>query len=36
MTQQAEKYAATLGYNYPDSYWYKASYELINKELKIS
>jgi len=32
--QQAEKYAATLGYNYPDSYWYKASYELINKELK--
>ena len=36
ITQQAEKYAATLGYNYPDSYWYKASYELINKELKIS
>ena len=36
MTQQAEKYAATLGYNYPDSYWYKASYELINKKLKIS
>ena len=32
--QQAEKYAATLGYNYSDSYWYKASYELINKELK--
>jgi len=32
--QQAEKYAATLGYNYPDSYWYKASYELINNELK--
>ena len=34
VAQQAEKYAATLGYNYPDSYWYKASYELINKELK--
>ena len=34
VTQQAEKYAATLGYNYPDSYWYNASYELINKELK--
>ena len=34
INQQAEKYAATLGYNYPDSYWYKASYELINKELK--
>ncbi|MDC3263385.1 outer membrane protein assembly factor BamD [Pelagibacterales bacterium] len=34
--QQAEKYAATLGYNYPDSYWYKASYKLINKELKTS
>ena len=32
--QQAEKYAATLGYNYSDSDWYKASYELINKELK--
>ena len=34
INQQAEKYAATLGHNYPDSYWYKASYELINKELK--
>ena len=34
LVQQAEKYAATLGYNYPDSYWYKASYELINQELK--
>ena len=34
VTQQAEKYAATLGYNYPDSYWYKSSYVLINKELK--
>ena len=32
--QQAKKYAATLGYNYPNSYWYNASYELINKELK--
>ena len=34
VVQQAERYAATLGYNYPDSYWYKASYELINNELK--
>ncbi len=34
LVQQAEKYAATLGYNYPNSYWYKASYELINQELK--
>ena len=34
--QQAEKYAATLGYNYPDSYWYKASYELIDNELKLN
>ena len=34
ISQQAEKYAATLGHNYSDSYWYKASYELINKELK--
>jgi len=31
---QAEKYAATIGYNYPDSYWYKTSYELINEKLK--
>ena len=31
---EAEKYAGTLGYNYPSSYWYKASYQLINKELK--
>ena len=36
VSQQGEKYAATLGYNYPDSYWYKTSYELINKELKIN
>ena len=36
MTQQAKKYAATLGYNYPDSTCYKASYELLNKELKTS
>jgi len=36
LIQQAEKYAATLGYNYPDSYWYKASYELIDNELKLN
>ena len=34
IVNQAEKYAATLGHNYPDSYWYKASYKLINQELK--
>ena len=26
---EAEKYAAVLGYNYPDSKWYKLSYELL-------
>jgi len=27
---QAEKYAAVLGYNYPNSSWYKDSYALMN------
>ncbi|MDA9864627.1 outer membrane protein assembly factor BamD [Pelagibacterales bacterium] len=36
LIKEAEKYAATLGYNYPDSYWYKASYELIDNELKLN
>ncbi len=29
---QAEKYAAVLGYNYPSSRWYKYSYKLLAKE----
>lgn len=32
---EAEKYAAVLGYNFPDSKWYKRSYELLEgKKLK--
>lgn len=30
LTEQARKYAAVLGYNYPTSEWYKASYSLVN------
>jgi len=29
---QAQKYAAVLGYNYPSSKWYKYSYKLLAKE----
>ena len=31
LIDEAKKYAATLGYNYQSSYWYKASYNLINE-----
>lgn len=30
VTDQAQKYAAVLGYNYPTSSWYKDSYALMN------
>lgn len=30
---EAKKYAAVLGYNYPDSKWYKYSYKLLNGDL---
>jgi outer membrane protein assembly factor BamD len=30
--EEAKKYAAVLGYNYPDSEWYKDSYRLLVKE----
>jgi len=30
VTDQAERYAAVLGYNYPTSSWYKDSYALMN------
>lgn len=30
--EEAEKYAAVLGYNYPDSDWYKKSYTLLKKK----
>ena len=36
VADQAKRYAATLGYNYPDSHWYKTAYELINNELKLN
>lgn len=29
--EEAKKYAAVLGYNYPDSEWYKDSYKLLVK-----
>lgn len=35
LIDEAEKYAATLGYNYPDSSWYKKSYKIIEKNSKI-
>jgi len=30
VVDQAKRYAAVLGYNYPDSQWYKDSYALMN------
>ncbi len=33
---EAKKYAATLGHNYPGSYWYNASYKLINEIILIN
>ena len=35
LTNEAEKYASLLGYNYKSSEWYKASYRIINKDYKI-
>lgn len=29
--QQAQRYASVLGYNYPDSQWYKDAYDLLQK-----
>lgn len=29
VTPEAQKYAAVLGYNYPDSEWYKDSYDIL-------
>ena len=31
LKDQAQKYAAILGHNYPDSDWYKSSYSLITR-----
>ena len=30
LISESEKYASTLGYNFPDSEWYKKSYEIVN------
>ena len=32
MIEEAKKHAAVLGYNYPESQWYKYSYNLINNK----
>lgn len=32
VVEEAKKYAAVLGYNYPDSEWYKDSYRLLVNE----
>ncbi|MDN3030268.1 MAG: outer membrane protein assembly factor BamD [Candidatus Tisiphia sp.] len=34
LSNEAKKYAAVLGHNYPDSTWYKYCYSLINNSLK--
>ncbi|MCC8372195.1 MAG: outer membrane protein assembly factor BamD [Rickettsia endosymbiont of Pseudomimeciton antennatum] len=34
LSNEAKKYAAVLGHNYPDSTWYKYCYLLINNSLK--
>ena len=31
LTNEAQKYASLLGYNYQSSQWYEASYKIINK-----
>lgn len=35
VVEEAKKYAAVLGYNYPDSEWYKDSYRLLVDEAAI-
>ena len=34
LTQEAEKYANLLGYNYQSSEWYEQSYKIFNKDYK--
>ena len=36
LNEEAEKYAALLGYNYLSSEWYKSSFKLFNKKYKFS
>jgi outer membrane protein assembly factor BamD len=35
-TVEAQKCAATLGYNYPNSKWYKSAYEILQDRKKIN
>ena len=35
LTEEAQKYAKTLGYNYESSKWYENSYSVFNKKKKI-
>ena len=34
LSEEAEKYASLLGYNYQSSMWYEASYKILNKKYK--
>ncbi|WP_410520971.1 outer membrane protein assembly factor BamD [Candidatus Tisiphia endosymbiont of Beris chalybata] len=34
LNEEAQKYAAVLGYNYPNSNWYRYAHALMNKSLK--
>lgn len=34
INEEAKKYAAVLGYNYPDNIWYKHAYSLISHSIK--
>ena len=36
LTDEAQKYASILGYNYQSSEWYKKSYQIFNKDYKVS
>ena len=36
LTQEAEKYANLLGYNYKSSEWYEQSYKIFNKDYQTS
>ena len=36
LTDEAQKYAAVLGYNYQSSEWYDSSYKILNRNYKRS
>ncbi len=35
LEEESQKYAVLLGYNYPNSTWYKTSYKIHNKDFKL-